>query len=69
MKNHKIENTGLSALKQSSEDSTSRVPYARPQILSAEELEAAAASCSPVNDPYGKTFDPGPPIVCATLGS
>ncbi len=69
MKNHKIEKTGrttdLPTLKQSIEDPTSRVPYARPQILSAEELEAAAASCDPAAGGFGKTL----PSPCGTLGS
>ena len=40
-------------------------PYSRPQVLSTEALEAAAATCNPPTDGFGKT---GPPT-CGTLGS
>lgn len=39
--------------------------YAAPHILSAEPLEAAAATCSPPAPPFGKTF----PGICTQLGS
>ena len=40
-------------------------PYYRPKVLSAEDLEAAAAACDPPASPFGKT---GPPT-CTTSGS
>lgn len=40
-------------------------PYSRPQVLSAEGLEAAAATCDPSTGGLGKTV----PIPCGTLGS
>ncbi len=40
-------------------------PYSRPQVLSAEGLEAAAATCDPQEPVLGKTI----PIPCGTLGS
>ena len=42
-----------------------RRPYSRPMVLSAESLEAAAATCSPAGGGYGKTV----PVPCGTLGS
>ena len=39
--------------------------YSRPQVLSAEGLEAAAATCDPQEGVFGKTI----PIPCGTLGS
>ena len=40
-------------------------PYTAPQILSAEPLEAAAATCAPPAGGFGKAV----PIPCGTLGS
>lgn len=41
-------------------------PYARPEVLSSERLEAAAATCDPPTGGYGKSV----PIPCSTtLGS
>ena len=42
-----------------------RRPYTAPKILSAEPLEAAAATCQPQTGVFGKTV----PIPCGTLGS
>jgi len=39
--------------------------YTAPRVLSAEPLEAAAATCDPPTAPLGKTV----PIPCLTLGS
>lgn len=41
-----------------------RQPYAPPRVLSAEPLEAAAATCDPPSGPFGKSIPP-----CFTLGS
>ncbi len=46
-------------------DKQTKRPYARPEVLSSERLEAAAATCSPPAPPYGKTV----PTPCSTLGS
>ncbi len=43
----------------------SRRPYTPPKVLSAEQLEAAAATCRPPAPPYGKTI----PNPCGRLGS
>lgn len=43
-----------------------RRPYTPPRVLSAERLEAAAATCDPPAPPFGKTVGP---FACATLGS
>lgn len=43
----------------------SRRPYARPQMISAEGLEAAAATCAPPTGGFGKQV----PNACGTLGS
>ena len=40
-------------------------PYARPEVLSSERLEAAAATCDPAAPPFGKDV----PNTCGTLGS
>jgi len=42
-----------------------RIPWQKPEILSVEPLEAAAAICEPNNAPFGKDF----PGTCGTLGS
>ena len=43
-----------------------RRPYCRPMVLSAEVLEAVAATCDPGTvGGYGKTI----PLPCGTLGS
>ena len=43
-----------------------RRPYSRPMVLSAEVLEAVAATCDPTGGGgYGKQV----PIPCGTLGS
>ncbi len=47
--------------------SSTRRPYSKPRVLSAEQLEAAAAVCDPPTGGYGKSTV-GPPI-CTTLGS
>ena len=46
---------------------SSRRPYTTPRVLSAERLEAAAATCDPPTGGFGKSGDPQ----CnpATLGS
>ena len=56
--------TGLSAIK-GSDSKLTRRPYSRPRVLSAESLEAVAATCDPPAPPYGKTI----PTPCLTLGS
>lgn len=40
-------------------------PYEAPRVLSAEPLEAAAATCDPPTGAFGKSV----PIPCATVGS
>lgn len=40
-------------------------PYSPPRVLSAERLEAAAATCDPPTQPYGKDL----PVSCSVLGS
>ncbi len=40
-------------------------PYEAPRVLSAEPLEAAAATCDPPAGGFGKAV----PIPCGTLGS
>lgn len=42
-----------------------RRPYEAPRVLSAEPLEAAAATCNPPTGAFGKTV----PIPCSTVGS
>jgi hypothetical protein len=42
-----------------------RRPYTPPRVLSAEPLEAAAVTCDPPEQPFGKSL----PIPCTTLGS
>jgi hypothetical protein len=44
-----------------------RRPYTSPKVLSAERLEAAAATCDPPAPPFGKTVSAFGP--CTTLGS
>ncbi len=46
-------------------DRVSLRPYQPPRVISAENLEAAAATCSPPTGPYGKTK----PTPCGILGS
>lgn len=45
-----------------------RRPYNSPRVLSAERLEAAAATCDPPVLPFGKNTAPGFGN-CTTLGS
>lgn len=40
-------------------------PYEAPKVLSAEPLEAAAATCDPPTGAFGKSV----PIPCSTVGS
>ena len=40
-------------------------PYTAPRMLSAETLEAVAATCDPPTGAFGKTV----PFPCTTLGS
>lgn len=40
-------------------------PYEAPRVLSAEPLEAAAATCDPPTGAFGKSV----PIPCSTVGS
>ncbi len=42
-----------------------RRTYVKPQVLSTERLEAAAATCQPQTGAFGKTV----PVPCGTLGS
>lgn len=46
-------------------DSGAKRPYQAPRVLSAEPLEAAAATCDPPAGGFGKTV----PIPCGTAGS
>jgi hypothetical protein len=60
-----VENTGLRTSPEAKSDSDKqKKPYQAPRILSAEFLEASAASCGPAG-PLGKSSFP----VCQTLGS
>jgi hypothetical protein len=43
----------------------SKRPYTAPRILSAEPLEAMAATCSPQSGSYGKSI----PVPCGVRGS
>lgn len=45
-----------------------RRPYTPPRVLSAERLEAAAATCDPPAPPFGKNTGPGFGN-CTTIGS
>ncbi|MFT5098290.1 MAG: hypothetical protein ACI9HY_000398 [Planctomycetaceae bacterium] len=44
---------------------SSRRPYTTPRVISAERLEAAAATCDPPAGGFGKTI----PLPCGVLGS
>jgi hypothetical protein len=46
-----------------------RRPYDPPRVLSAERLEAAAATCDPPSGGFGKTLGPPAQGGCSTLGS
>lgn len=43
-------------------------PYAPPRVMSAEPLEAAAATCNPPTGGFGKRSPPTPGA-CTSLGS
>ncbi len=59
--------TGIKDLgrKGADERQKERRTYDRPQILSSDRLEAAAATCTITGPAFGKTV----PVPCGTLGS
>lgn len=56
---------GLPMKKKDNKVESSLRPYGPPRIVSAEDLEAAAATCDPPAGGFGKQR----PIPCGTLGS